>query len=170
MHFETDRLILRKFTLADVDAAYEFDQHPEVQKYLGEGPVSREEVERRIREDLLGDYAKYGFGRMAVVHKKDQRVIGFSGLKRVEELGEVDIGWRLHFDYWGQGLATESARPILEYGLKELQLPRIIALAMPKNKASIRIMEKLGMRFIRNFLFDGVEAVWYEITREKILT
>ena len=85
--------------------------------------------------------------RWAVVYKPHDRVIGFNGLKYLDDLQEVDLGFRLRVDYWGQGIATESSRAIVRHGFDRLGLERIIGLAMTENAGSIRVLEKAGMRY-----------------------
>ncbi len=165
--FETDRLLIRPYTLDDVRDAYEMNRDPRVQKYiLDEGPMTLENMHIIIRDHVLGDYSKHGFGRMAVVHKADDRYIGFTGLKYLPEFDKVDIGYRLDVDYWGRGLATESCRPMIRYGFEELGLSEIIALAFSENKASVRVMEKLNMKYKCNMLYEGVDVVYFELTEE----
>jgi len=160
---ETTRLRLREFTLDDVDDMYLIQCDPEVTRYTGEDKsLTREEIERRIREDVLGDYRKYGYGRWAVIYKPDGQLIGFAGLKYLEEMGEVDLGYRFARVYWGMGLATEAAQAVLDYGSQHLGMSRVIAMAMPANKASIRVLEKVGMQFEKPITADGVQAVLYK--------
>jgi RimJ/RimL family protein N-acetyltransferase len=106
-----------------------------------------DEARRRLRE--YPDYARYGFGRWGVVYKPDDRVIGFNGLKYLGDLEEVDLGYRFLPEYWGRGIATESSLAIVRYGFESLGLERIIALVLPDNTGSIRVLEKIGMRFER---------------------
>lgn len=149
---ETERLILRPFTIDDINAAHELNLDPEISKYTGDGGVvSREETERRIREDVLGDYQKYGFGRLAIELKGQDHFIGFAGLKYLEDIKEVDLGYRLKSKYWGQGIATEAAKACVDYGFNRLKLEKIIAFIIPENIGSFRVLEKL------NFSFDKVE-------------
>ena len=124
-------------------------------------------MEKRIRKDVLGDYKKYGYGRWAVVHKQDARFIGFCGLKYLPKENEVDLGYRFIKAYWGMGLASESGKAALDYGFNELGLKRIVASALTDNVASIRVMEKLGMTFEKNFEEDGEKAVKYVIEKAK---
>jgi len=168
IEFETPRLWLRKFTLEDAEAAYQMNRDPEVTRYIvGEGKVTLEQTRQLIQHNTLADYAKYGYGRLAIVHKADHRFIGFTGLKFLEDLQEVDVGYRLHRDYWGMGLATEATRPTIDFGFNQLELNRIIALALPDNRASIRVMEKMGMQFEKTITEEGQEAVQYVLRREK---
>ena len=82
LYLETDRLLLRPFTEQDIEPAYRMNLDRDVSAYTGDGGVvSREEIERRITEDVLGDYQKYGYGRLAVELKAEGSFIGFAGLK-----------------------------------------------------------------------------------------
>ena len=100
-------------------------------------------------------YEERGYTYFAVDHLADQKMIGFIGLayQKYESpfTPATDIGWRLDPAYWGRGLATEGAKASLEYGLKELKLPQIIAVAVEQNLPSIRVMEKIGLKKIGNF-------------------
>jgi len=143
---ETERLLVREFIEEDAEAFFSFNADPEVMRFTGESPsTSVRQVRRLIRE--YPDYRTHGFGRWAVVYKPDQVVVGFNGLKYLEDLREVDLGYRLRVDYWGRGIATESSRAVLRYGFETLGLERIIGLVLPANTASIRVLKKVGMRF-----------------------
>lgn len=164
---ETERLYLRESTLEDAPLLLELHADPEVQKYTGEPTVNDlETIKRLFKERTLHDYQTYGYGRWAVFQKSDDAFIGWSGLKYLPEFDLVDLGYRFHVKYWGKGYATESAKAILEFGFKTLNLEKIVAIAEPENPASIRVMEKSGMLFWKNAPYDegGPDAIWYEIT------
>ena len=156
MIIETERLTLRRHTIDDVEGAYQVNLDPKVSKYTGDGGVkTREEIRHILQTTSLADYEKYGFGRMAVIYKPENKYIGFCGLKYLEDLKTVDIGYRFASDYWGKGIATESARPFIKYGFETLKLPEIIGLVMPENKASSNVLIKLGLQFVETFDYDG---------------
>lgn len=161
---ETERLLLRKFTMDDVEDAYQMHLDPEVRRFLPWEGSTHEEIAHLIEYHILGDYEKHGFGRLAVVHKKDNKFIGFNGLKYVEELDGIDIGYRLRRDYWGQGIATESSIPVMHYGFSQLKLERIIAGAVFGNDASIRVMKKLGMTYDKDVVIEGDPIHLYSAT------
>jgi len=100
-------------------------------------------------------YEERGYTYFAVDYIADKKMIGFIGLayQKYESpfTPATDIGWRLDPAYWGRGLATEGAKASLEYGLKELKLPQIIAVAVEQNIPSIRVMEKIGLKKVGNF-------------------
>ncbi len=155
--------------MEDVNAMWEVNSDPEVVKYTGETVTNLEDIRDRIKNNVLGDYAKYGFGRFALVWKENKEVIGFTGLKYLEEHKAVDLGYRMKKSFWGKGIATESSRPCLEYGFGELGLDRIIALSMEENIASIRVMEKLGFKFEANIIDSLGPAVQYILLKEDFL-
>src|SRR5262249_33667778 len=101
------------------------------------------------------DYAVHGFGRWAVILKETGRLIGFNGLKYLDELGEVDLGYRFLPEYWGRGLATETGLPCVQYGFEKIGLKRILGLVDPPNKASSRVLEKLGFVFDATIEYRG---------------
>ena len=168
LYIETERLIIRPFKEEDIEASYIMNLDEQVSKYTGDGGVvSREEIERRIRENVFGDYEKHGFGRLAVELKAENKFIGFTGLKYLEDLDEVDLGYRLMSQYWGKGLATESAIASLDLGFNALGLNRIIAMVLPDNKASIRVLEKLKFKYEKDIIEDGEKAQLYAIFNRR---
>lgn len=167
---ETERTILRRFTLDDVDDAWQMNRNPEVSRYIpGEGSPDRDQVRRLIEENTLADYEKHGYGRLAIIYKPDNAFIGFTGLKYLEDMQEVDVGYRLRREYWGRGLATEATRPTIAWGFRTLGLERIIAMALKENEASINVMRKLGLTFWKDLVEEGQAAVCYRIERETWL-
>lgn len=165
---ETPRLLLRPFTIDDVEPSYQINLDKAMTRYTNDGGVkSLEEMEETIRVNVLGDYAQHGYGRFAVVDKATGKFIGFSGLKYLSDHDEVDIGYRLAVPYWGKGLATESAKAVLEFGFNALKLQRIVGFVLPENKASIRIMEKLNFRFEKEIEDYGLTAHQYCIEKKS---
>ncbi len=146
---ETDRLLLREFTLDDAEAFYPLCTDPAIIRYTHDpgGVTSVEQAREILRTRPIADYQKYGFGRLACVLKSSGLVIGFSGLKYLDDLREVDVGYRFLPAYWGLGLATEACRPVIRHGFDALKLQSIIGLVSPENAASVRVLEKLGLTF-----------------------
>jgi RimJ/RimL family protein N-acetyltransferase len=171
---ETERLLLRPWADDDVDALASVFAEPEVWRYPFGRAFSREETERFLASKQA-QWARYGFGSWAAVLKEDGRLIGYIGLAVPEWLPEVlpavEVGYRLHPDHWGRGLATEGASASLDYGFRTLALDRIIGIFTPENAASGRVMEKLGLRH-RGMARDPqwkIPLVVREITREDWL-
>ena len=155
LFIETERLLIRPFTMADIEPAYQMNLDADVSRFTGDGGVvSRDEMERRIVEDVLGDYNRYGFGRLAVEWKGTNRFIGFTGLKYLEDLDEVDLGYRFMSAYWGKGIATESGRACVDLGFGQLGLNKLIAMVLPENTGSIRVLDKLDFTFAQEHMED----------------
>ncbi len=168
---ETERLLLREITLHDKQGMFQLHSNPEVQKYTGEPPVeSIVEMELAIQARTK-DYEKYGYGRWATFLKNEMQFVGWAGLAYLPEFDEIDLGYRFFPNFWGMGIATEASHAILAYGFDKLQLERIIAIAMKDNKASIRVMEKVGMKFEKFAPYEpgGKDVVWYWCDK-KLLT
>ena len=162
---ETDRLLLREYVGEDAEAFFKLNTDPEVLRFVPDKQLTNVEQARQILIDHpIADYEKYGFGRGACILKSTGEQIGFAGLKYLEELGEVDVAYRLMPAYWGQGLATEVALASVRYGFAELGLKQIIGLVMPKNIASVRVLEKTGLRYAETVTFWRHEFSKYVIT------
>jgi RimJ/RimL family protein N-acetyltransferase len=160
---DTERLLLRQFMLEDAEDVFRIHSDPEVLRYTGDtAPADVEETRLMLAERPMADYERYGFGRWACILKATGELIGGAGLKYLPEMSEVDLGYRLRRDCWGQGLATEAAWACVEYGFISLRLPQIIGLVESANAASIRVLEKTG------FCSDGEGAYRGDIVRRYV--
>ena len=169
---KTRRIILRKFLESDAQAVFDFGSNHEVQRYTGEVPLTDISQARDIIVNTIQkDYKAYGYGRWAVVYRPEQRVIGFAGLKYLPEFQQTDIGYRILPEYWGKGITTEMCFPIMAYGFNILKLDKIIGIALPENKASLRVLEKIGLRFEKVAPYDesNEQVMWYALNRKEYL-
>jgi RimJ/RimL family protein N-acetyltransferase len=164
---ETERLILREFTLDDAEAYFPLVTHPAITRYTGDrGLVNTlEEARASLHDRPIAEYRKFGYGRLACVLKSTGHVIGFAGLKYLVDLDEVDIGYRFLPEHWGQGIATEACHPLMQYGFETLNLERIIGLVEPDNTASVRVLEKLGLHHAGMIDYRGSSVAKYVRTR-----
>ena len=161
---ETDRLLLREYVEEDADAFFKLNSDPEVLRFVPDKRLLDVEQARQILIDHpIADYRKYGFGRGACILKSTGEQIGFAGLKYLEELDEVDVAFRLMRTHWGLGLATEAALAAVRFGFADLDLKRIIGLVIPENIASVRVLEKTGLRYIGSVSFWGHQFSKYVI-------
>ena len=154
---QTPRLILRHFDVGDADAIRLLFADPEVMRY-GPGVQTPQWADDWLRDWIERRYAAWGFGMWAVVQRRSGAVIGYCGLSRFDNrcaAGEAELGFRLARAHWGRGYATEAARAVRDYAFATLALPRLIALIDPQNRASLRVAEKLDMRYERDVLFEG---------------
>jgi len=164
---ETARLYLRRLQPTDLDAYYQrIYADPEVMRTLPpRGPISREAFAARVPTVMFGHWDTHGFGPWVVIHKADQECIGHCGLRYWPDSSDVEVFYALDKRYWGRGFATEGARASLRYGFEQVRLERIMAAAMVDNYASRRVLEKIGMRYERNFRFAALEVAGYAIVR-----
>jgi len=152
----TDRLLLRGWKKDDLEEYAAICADPEVMRWIGRGGTPTPEECAETIAGFERDWAEHRFGLFATELRSSGRFIGFIGLSVPEFLPEilpaVEIGWRLARYAWGQGFATEGAGAVLNFGLGEVGLERIVSICQVGNLASLRIMEKLGMRFERDTL------------------
>lgn len=161
---ETDRLLVREYVEEDAEAFFRLNTDPEVIRFVPDKTLLNVDQARQLLIDHpMADYRKHGFGRGACILKSTGEQIGFAGLKYLDELGEVDVAYRLLPAYWGQGLATEAALASVRYGFADLGLKQIIGLIMPENIASVRVLEKTGLRYANNVSFWGKQFSKYII-------
>jgi len=161
---DTERLQMREFTLDDVDAVYEFSTNTDVTRFTGdEGEVkNKKDAENLIKSIWLAEYEKYGYARYALIHKGDQKVIGFCGVKYIPEFDLPDIGYRMLPEYWGKGLGTEAVRAALKYARTELGLNKIIGEVVKENTASNKLLLKVGLRLVDTYEKYGFTINRYE--------
>jgi RimJ/RimL family protein N-acetyltransferase len=160
---ETKRLWLCAWETSDLAAARAVFTDPEVMRYINGGvPRSDDEIRESISRQQ-NHLRSHGFCLWKLLLKPDGRLIGDCGLQPLELDGvsEIEIGWRLVKDQWGRGLATEAALVALHHAVECARLQRVIAIAMPQNRASRHIMEKLGMTYERDSQKDGFPIVVY---------
>lgn len=145
---ETDRLQLRPLTDADRIWVAEQGADPQVMTYLG-GPQTREISDERV-DKMMRLQAEKGHSFFALIRKSDGRPLGLCGIKLFDAEGatlpgELEIGWRLASDIWGQGYAREAASASLDFAFGPVGGERVIAITSPRNTASWGLMERLGM-------------------------
>ncbi len=160
---ETDRLLLRLFEPGDAALLYELNEDPEVTLYTGDPLRDLTHAREVLEQVILPQYALYHYGRWAVHLKPGLEFIGWCGLKYIPERDEVDLGYRFKKSAWGRGYATEAAYASIRYGFEKRGLRRIIGRAMPGNTASLKVLEKCGMKFVGEEIVDGHPALTYEL-------
>jgi len=156
---ETRRLLLRHLTAADAVFILELLNEPAFIRHIADRNVrTLEEAATYIREKLAASYEEHGFGLYAVVLKETGAALGICGLLKRESLADVDIGFAFLEQFWGRGYAFESASAVMDYARNQLGLPRIVAITSPGNRASIQLVEKLGLHFQRMIQLPGHAA------------
>jgi [ribosomal protein S5]-alanine N-acetyltransferase len=164
---KTIRLQLTPWRHIDFASFRPIATDPEVMRYINDGaPWNDDQIREFIRRQMRHAAAKQ-FCLWRIVREPDGKMLGFCGLQplTIEGHREVEIGWWLARNCWGRGLASEAAREAMRFAFDEVKLSRVIAIAQPENRASIRIMRKLGMRFEREATHKGIRVVLYAIRR-----
>jgi RimJ/RimL family protein N-acetyltransferase len=155
VYLDTERLTLRRFTVADVDNLVELDSDPDVMRYLSGGtPTPRDVIECEILPRFLRANEQFdGFGYWAAIEKATGAFLGWFSFRPRDEAhtDEVELGYRLRKAAWGQGYATEGARALIRKGFAELGVQRVYATTYQDNLASRRVMEKAGLSFVRAY-------------------
>ena len=152
---ETERLILRQFTPADVDLVTELDADPAVMRYINGGrPTPRDEIRDEYLPAWMAYYARgdrYGF--WAAIEKGTGAFLGWFHLRpqKDDPDDEPELGYRLVADAWGRGFATEGSRALIRKAFEDFGARRVYATTMVVNEASWRVMEKAGLRRVRVF-------------------
>nr|WP_199158076.1 GNAT family N-acetyltransferase [Pedobacter sp. ASV2] len=168
---ETERLLLRELLPEDINGLLQLDSDPEVHQYLGQKTISTIEESSQNLNYIRQQYIDNGIGRWAVIEKQTNQFIGWSGLKLITELtnGHInyyDLGYRFIKEYWGKGYATESAKASISYAFNQLKANEVYAIADIDNLASIKILEKLGLKRINIFQYDGKPHHWLKIEKQ----
>ncbi|MEQ9091189.1 MAG: GNAT family N-acetyltransferase [Balneola sp.] len=157
--FTSKRLGFRKFKEPDFEFFYSMNSDPEVMKYFPS--VLNKEQTRSLMNRINAHIDEHGFGFYAVDLLSENTFIGFIGLKRTKFEADftpcVEIGWRLGKEYWNRGLATEGAARCLDHVFSVLSFDEIYSFTSLLNKASERVMQKIGMKKIEDFNHPLVE-------------
>ncbi|MET3646577.1 GNAT family N-acetyltransferase [Phyllobacterium ifriqiyense] len=169
--FETDRLLLRPRTMDHFEDCIAMDRDPAVTKFIP-GPWTDDTSHRQFLTDRITTDFGIGLGYWSIFEKtRSDQFLGWVLLIPHDAIGpDVEIGWRLNRLAWGKGIATEAAKPVLEHGFKATTVDRIIAAIDPRNSASVRVAEKLGMELMGETEEDGYHFVTYAILRATFQT
>jgi len=146
---ETSRLLLRHLQPEDMDDFYALYCDPDVIKYIPDAPGTYAQARKELEWFQNGHPGDPRLGLWATIHKETGRFIGRCGLLpwTIDDVSEVEVAYALSKEFWGQGLGTEAAQGILNYGFKQLGLKRLICLIDQENLASIKVATNIGMSF-----------------------
>ncbi|BDI15364.1 putative N-acetyltransferase YnaD [Nostoc cf. commune SO-36] len=176
MILETNRLLMRDFIETDWQAVFAYQSDPLYLRYSYWTHRTQKDVCKFIQIfiDQQKEQPRTKF-QLAIILKEENRLIGTCGIRvNDSEMQEADIGYELNSQYWGQGYATEAAQAILKFGFEELGMHRIWSWCVAENLASVRVLEKIGMRredhlpekeliksrWYDNFLYAILEREW----------
>lgn len=158
----TPRLLMRQLQVEDAEELYLLNSDPEVLRYTGDQPFASVAA---AREFIHGydQYTKYRRGRLGMFLEETGTFVGWCGLKYHPDTDETELGFRLKQAYWNRGYATEAALASLVYGFKQLGLSTIMGRVIKDNTASIRVLEKIGMRYWKDFDFEGEAGIYMRV-------
>jgi RimJ/RimL family protein N-acetyltransferase len=165
-NLETARLILRPLRKDDVDLFAELMANPDFMRF-SLGPYTREQTAAFV-ENVIGWERDSLPSQFAVIIRSNDTLIGYCGFfhQVVDEIEEIEIGYRLDPDYWNKGIATEAARAVRDHAFRHLKLPRVISIIHPENVASRRVAEKNGMILEKKTVFRGSPVNIFALSRE----
>ena len=167
---ETKRLILRHLLPGDLNSLFALYCDSDVVRYIPDAPRSYEETKEELEWFTNGHPKHPELGLWATIHKESGEFIGRCGLLpwTIDGHNEVEVAYLISKAYWGQGLGTEAAQAILEYGFNSLHLPRLISLIDEDNLASIKVAEKIGMTFEKEGKDEVGPYLLYSINKTSI--
>jgi RimJ/RimL family protein N-acetyltransferase len=153
---ETERLVLRQLTTDDADFILELMNEPSFIRFVADrGLRTTADAAQFLRERILSSYEQFGFGFYRVALKESGEPIGICGLVKRETLEHADVGFSVLQRFCGKGFAYEAAAAVMHYGRTVLGLAQIIAVTAPDNQISMRLLEKLGLKYQRKIHLPG---------------
>jgi RimJ/RimL family protein N-acetyltransferase len=170
MILETERLILRRLVLEDLDALFVLYQDEEIRRYFPEGVLNYAQTKEELEWFLNGHPRFPELGLWATVNKQTGEFMGRCGLLpwKIEDRQEVEVAYLLGKKFWGQGFASEAALAIVRHAFEDLDLSRLICLIDPENIASIKVAQRIGMNLeqkVDGIDGDGIPTLIYSISR-----
>ena len=163
----TERLVLRALADSDAGALHRIMGGRDVLRYFpNPDPPSLAKV-REMIEAQRTHWNTHGHGWWAVTDRRGGAFLGWSGLQFLPDTSETEVAFLLGSDSWGRGLATEAGRAGLRFGFETHDLPSIVAIVHPENRASRRVIEKLGMVFVDEKPYFGMDCCRYRIERDS---
>jgi ribosomal-protein-alanine N-acetyltransferase len=163
---ETERLLLRPLSADEADPLHRISNEPKVRLYLWDDkPVSEATIKSLISQsDRM--FSTEEVGVFGVQMRASEDLVGFCGFVRLAGMEETELWYELTQEVWGRGLATEAAWACVRYAFEEVGMERVIAGADEPNTASLRVIEKLGMKFLGNINPSAAEEPYFALYKE----
>lgn len=173
LKYESERLRFAMMTDQDGELMLDLDSDPKVMRYITHGKTTSAREMQYLHIPRMISYTDSikGWGRWKTFRKEDGQFIGWFLLRPYQgNPAEIEIGWRFKQKYWGMGYGTEGARIFRDHAFRQNDVLKIIAIAMSGNKGSCRIMEKIGMGYIKTIIYKDPllpdeEVVLYEMEK-----
>lgn len=164
---ETNRLIIRELTPKDALNLYKLNLNTDVIRFTSDVAFESIGEAKKFLENYQ-DYNKYGVGRWAVLDKETKEFLGWCGIKFSEELKEYDLGFRFLKKHWGKGFATEAAKHCIDLAFSKYKINELVGRVQVKNKASHRVLNKIGMKHIGSTQIDKVDWEIFKLTNPAL--
>lgn len=166
IYFETQNLLVRQYTMFDIDGLYEIMSNPQVHRYTKDQnhPWDRLRTEQYIQFFIDKNFVTLDCFHGAIIEKKSNKIVGLTGLNPYKE-NEPEIEWKLGVSYWNKGYATEVGKEIIKEAFKTTNIIGIYGMSEPENLASRRVLQKIGMKYMGITEFRGQEDAFYYIGR-----
>jgi [ribosomal protein S5]-alanine N-acetyltransferase len=158
--FETERLLIRRYTTADAEAFYRINNDAEVMRYI-RAPKNREEAAAFLMENLAMYEAHPHMGRWAMVDKTTHHFIGMFAVIPIDNTPEIQVGYALLPEHWGKGYATESLQAGTQYVFEVMKLPLVYAITEAANIASQKVLLRCGFNRTENLLQHDIPLHYY---------
>jgi [ribosomal protein S5]-alanine N-acetyltransferase len=173
LSLQTERLVLRNWLETDVDSYLLLSRDVGYNCFSPPGRFlvhSNEEAKEKIRQRITL-FEDQRLGKFPIFLRRTGEFVGTCGLEPFELAGqpELELGYRLCLKHWGQGYAAEAASAILGYGFDDLGREKIMAFALHQNRASLKILEKLGFQYVKDFAHGELPHRLYEFPRARFL-
>jgi len=172
---ETPRLILREMRHEDANSLFEMDCNPNVHKYLWQKPVVHIDEVHTCIDMVRQQYINNGIGRFVAITKDTNELIGWTGIKFVNDHVEngntnfYDYGYRLNEKFWNKGFATEASIAWLEHGFNQMKIKEMNAYTHAENGASNHVLQKVGFNFMEDYPDEnGVTWKWWQLKNLEI--
>ncbi len=168
MHeLETERLRLRPFADEHLDALHSLWTDPDVRRYLWDDRVMSREQAIAVIKASESNFAQRGFGFWALLLRAEgDALVGFCGFRVFEESGEPELLYGILPRLWGKGLVTEAGHVVIRDGFERCGFSRVVAATDTPNQSSVKVMQRLGMVFMKRGKFHGLDTVFFELTPE----
>ncbi len=157
---KSKRLGFRMLEKHDFENLIKLDMDPEVRAFFPGGVSTPELLQEKIVRSCTG-FLEKGFGEFSITELKTNKFIGRAGFAELDD-GEIEVGYLFLTECWGQGMATEALRALLDWARNTLLVARILAYAPVDHHASISVMKKAGMRYLKTEIKNGGEFIFYE--------
>ncbi len=166
---ETKRLTIFAPKLEDLEEQIRLQSNPEVMMYIGNGVRNREEVKQGLQK-AIHHYERFKFSLGSVYEKDTQRFVGRAGIIHLgldENAKEIEVAYALMPEFWNQGYATELASSLAEWGFKNLDVKEIVAVTKRENYGSRKVLEKIGMKHVKDAIYHGNSIVYYSVQKTE---